>query len=519
TTYAFADIYQAVSALCIRYPRDTLMRRGLELGATLAPINDVEDLLGFDHLELRNFWRTAADSRGFTNERIPGGFLSFDGHRLVGQRRPPHLNEHSEEIRDSLQTSGAARDSREVASSDLPLAGLKVADFSWVGVGPITAKALADHGATVVRVESGGRLDPLRVNGPFKDQIFGENMSQFFGTFNTSKLSIDIDLKSETGIDIARKLISWADVVIEAWSPGAFARTGFTDEAIRSLNPSVIIVHTSLLASGGPLSPLAGYGYHAAAIAGYYEVVGWPDLPPDGPYLAYTDTIAPRFITSALLAAIDHRRRTGTGHVIEAAQLECGLQLMTPELLNFQINDVKATRIGNRDLNTAPQGIYPVKGDDRWIGITIRDDASWAVFQTLMGSPDWAKEKQYETTTGRVDAADLIDQQIAKWTIGYEGKELESQLLKSGIPAGVVARSSDLLTDPQYEHLSFYRWHEHGAMGQVPYAGHQYSIEEYDHGPRSAAPLLGEHTFEVLSDLLQIDPDEIAEIAISGALG
>ena len=519
TTYAFADIYQAVSALCIRYPRDTLMRRGLELGATLAPINDVEDLLGFDHLELRNFWRTAADSRGFTNERIPGGFLSFDGHRLAGQRRPPHLNEHSEEIRDSLQTSGAARDSREVASSDLPLAGLKVADFSWVGVGPITAKALADHGATVVRVESGGRLDPLRVNGPFKDQIFGENMSQFFGTFNTSKLSIDIDLKNETGIDIARKLISWADVVIEAWSPGAFARTGFTDEAIRSLNPSVIIVHTSLLASGGPLSPLAGYGYHAAAIAGYYEVVGWPDLPPDGPYLAYTDTIAPRFITSALLAAIDHRRRTGTGHVIEAAQLECGLQLMTPELLNFQINDVKATRIGNRDLNTAPQGIYPVKGDDRWIGITIRDDASWAVFQTLMGRPDWAKEKEYETTTGRVDAADLIDQQIAKWTIGYEGKELESQLLKSGIPAGVVARSSDLLTDPQYEHLSFYRWHEHGAMGQVPYAGHQYSIEEYDHGPRSAAPLLGEHTFEVLSDLLQIDPDEIAEIAISGALG
>ena len=192
---------------------------------------------------------------------------------------------------------------------------------------------------------------------------------------------------------------------------------------------------------------------------------------------------------------------------------------MAPELLDFQINDVKPTRIGNRDLNIAPQGIYPVKGDDRWIGITIEDDANWVALQTLMGNPAWAKGKEYETAAGRIDSADLIDQQIAEWTIGYEGKELERELAGNGIPAGVVARSSDLLADPQYEHLGFYRWHEHGAMGRVPYAGHQYSIKEYDHGPRSAAPLLGEHTFEVLSDLLQIDPDEIAEIAISGALG
>ena len=519
TLYSFADIYEALSALCVRYPRDTLMRRGLELGATLAPINDVQDLLEFDHLELRSFWRTAAENRGFTDERIPGGFLSFSGHRLAAKRQPPHLDEHRQEILDELTTPAEPRETRVINEQAFPLEGLKVADFSWVGVGPITAKALADHGATVVRVESGGRLDPLRVNGPFKDQTFGENMSQFFGTFNTSKLSIDIDLKNETGIDIASKLISWADVIIEAWSPGAFARTGFTDDVIRSLNPSAIIVHTSLLASGGPLSPLAGYGYHAAAIAGYYEVVGWPDAPPDGPYLAYTDTIAPRFITSALLAAIDHRRRTGSAHTIEAAQLECGLQLMTPELLNFQINDVKATRIGNRDLHMAPQGIYPVRGDDRWIGLTITNNENWSALQTLMGEPEWAKDKRYETVAGRIEEADLLDEQIGEWTHALEGKALENMLLENGIPAGLVSRSSDLLSDPQYEHLGFYRWHEHGAMGNIPYAGHQYSIDNYDHGPRSAAPLLGEHTFEVLSDLLEIDAEEIAEIAISGALG
>ena len=519
TLYSFADIYEALSALCIRYPRDVLMRRGLELGATLAPINDVQDLLEFDHLDLRSFWRTAAVNRGFSDERIPGGFLSFGGSRLSARRQPPHLDEHRQEIVEDLETSVGGSETSVIKASPLPLAGLKVADFSWVGVGPITAKALADHGATVVRVESGGRLDPLRLNGPFKDQTFGENMSQFFGTFNTSKLSIDIDLKNETGIAIARQLISWADVIIEAWSPGAFARTGFTDDLIRSLNPSAIIVHTSLLASGGPLSPLAGYGYHAAAIAGYYEVVGWPDAPPDGPYLAYTDTIAPRFLTSAVLAAIDQRRRTGSGHTIEAAQLECGLQLMTPELLNFQTNGIKATRIGNRDFQIAPQGIYPVQGDDRWIGITIANNDNWLALRAIMGQPEWAMDKLYETVVGRMEAADFLDQQIAEWTDGLEGQALENTLLRGGIPAGLIARSSDLLSDPQYDHLGFYRWHEHGAMGNIPYAGHQYSIDEYDHGPRSAAPLLGEHTFEVLSDLLEIDPDEIAEIAISGALG
>ena len=221
-------------------------------------------------------------------------------------------------------------------------------------------------------------------------------------------------------------MIAWADVVIEAWSPGAFARSGFSDEVIRSLNPSAIIVHTSLLASGGPLSPLAGYGYHAAAIAGYYEVVGWPDLPPDGPYLAYTDTIAPRFITSALLAAIDHRRRTGVGPILEAAQLECGLQLMAPELLDFQVNQRKATRVGNREAELGPQGIYPIQGNDRWIAITIADDLNWASLVDLMGNPKWASEGAYEASSDRIEAADLIDAHISEWTKNQEGKELET---------------------------------------------------------------------------------------------
>jgi crotonobetainyl-CoA:carnitine CoA-transferase CaiB-like acyl-CoA transferase len=517
--HTFEDLYNAVASLCKRYPKDTLMRRALKLGATLAPINDAEDLMNFDHLAIRNFWVESETGRGLDDVKLPGGYVSFDNERVKANRQPPHVNEHSKEIRDELAARATFPKDREIPRSVLPLEGLKVADFAWVGVGPITAKALADHGATVVRVESGSRLDPLRLNPPFKDNINDVNMSQFFGTFNTSKLGIDIDMKNPSGLDIAKRLVEWADVVVESWSPGAFGRTGLDDETIRALNPEVIIVHTSLLSTGSPLSPLAGYGYHAAAIAGFYEVFGWSDLPPDGPYLAYTDTISPRFLTPAVLAAVDRLERTGRGCTIDAAQLECGLQLLAPELLAYQISGEKPMRSGNRDPQNIPQGVYPVLGEDRWIAISIEDDANWSDLCRLMNKPKWAKDLSLRNREGRNDAHDQIDKEIAAWTKRADGKQLESTLLEAGIPAGLVQRSSDLLVDKQYEHMKFYRRHVHGAMGEVPYAGHQYRIDKYDHGPLSASPLLGEHTFEILSDHLKLTADEIADFAVSGALG
>ncbi|WP_423922624.1 CoA transferase [Candidatus Poriferisodalis sp.] len=527
-TRTFDELYKAMVALCERYPNDVLMRKALEHSETIAPVHTVADLLDFDHLRARNFWRSFDASAGEPIE-VPGGPTSIDGTRIGGARRPPRVDEHGPEIRASdaqasrsAKGDAAAPDQQlawQVGDADLPLTGLKVVDFSWIGVGPITAKALADHGATVVRVESGGRLDGLRVNPPFKDDVIDVDMAHFYGTFNTSKKSIDVDLRTPEGVDIARRMIAWADVVVEAWTPGTFARNIADDDLIAELNPTAIVVHTSLMASGGPLSPLGGFGYHAAAIAGFYPIVGWPDLPPDGPYLAYTDTISPRFITATLLAALDRRRRTGKGCVIEAAQLECGLQFLAPELADYGASGVVAIRNGNRDPNVAPQGVYPCAGEDRWCAITIADDTQWATLVKLMGAPQWALAPELSTLEGRLAAHDAIDTQITEWTADQDAATLERQLADAGIAAGMVQRSSDLLADPQYVHRGFHRWLEHPRMGTVPYSGHQYQIAGYDHGPRFAAPMLGQHTFEVLSEFLGMSDDEIADIAASGALG
>ncbi|MDH5289729.1 MAG: CoA transferase, partial [Acidimicrobiia bacterium] len=389
---------------------------------------------------------------------------------------------------------------------------------SWIGVGPITAKALADHGATVIRVESERRVDGLRLQPPYKDGAPGLNRSNFFGAFNTSKLGLALDLKNPAGLRVARQLIDWADVVLESFTPGTFAGLGLGYDEVSAGHRDLIMLSTSLLGPGSAVSGTAGYGYHAAAIAGFQGLVGWPDLPPDGPYLAYTDTIAPRFLATTVLAALDRRRRTGEGCLIEAAQLEIALQLLAPELLDYQVTGELPPRRGNRAPDVAPQGAYPTRGHDQWLALTVSDDRTWAGLVDLMGCPGWAADPVLATLAGRLAAHDEIDAHLARWTADQDGPTLERRLARAGIPAGVVQASSQLAIDPQYGHRGFYHHLEHAEVGLIPYAGHQYRIAGYDHGPRTAAPCLGQHTWEVLTEILGLSPDEVAELAAAGAL-
>ncbi|MEL7155933.1 MAG: CoA transferase, partial [Actinomycetota bacterium] len=515
TEQTYEEVAAAVRALCARYPKYELFLQGLERGATFAPMNTVADLLDFDHLRVRQFWTDFAPGADAAPVRAPGAYYRRNGNRpAVCRTRPPA---------DTVEETPAAVPAPPATAppptpDGLPCAGLKVVDFSWIGVGPITAKALADHGATVVRVESENRIDGLRTQPPFKDGEVGVNRSNFFGSFNTSKHSLAVDLKTDEGRAVARELVAWADVVVESFTPGAMARLGLDYETVSTVNPSVVMVSTNLLGDGSEVSKMAGYGYHAAAIAGFHDVVGWPDLPPDGPWLAYTDTIGPRFITAALLAALDHRDRTGEGSHLEAAQLEVALQFLAPELVRHQLDGELPPRRGNRSPGIAPQGVYPCAGDDQWLALSILDDAQWRSLVEVMGAPAWTDDGELATVAGRLRHHDAIDDAIGAWTADQAAPALERRLARAGIPAGTVQASSQLLCDPQYRHRGFYVTLDHEEVGPVPYAGHQYRILGYEHGPRRAAPCLGQDTFEVLTELLGLDPERVAEIAASGAL-
>ena len=497
--------------------RNELFELGLSKGVTLAPVNTLDELLNLKHMEDREYWQQITLPNG-QSVKSAGSWAKPSSFELAVQFGAPGLGEHTEDIKAQLRSTEKAPVELQV-DNNLPFEGVKVADFAWVGVGPISAKFLADHGADVVRVESENRPDVLRGGVPMKDGEFGWNRSQFFGDFNTSKKSLALNMKSEAGKELAKKLIAGSDVFIESFAPGAVSRMGLGYEEVRKLNPSVIMISTCLMGQTGPASSLAGYGYHAAALAGFYEVTGWSDLSPSAPWVAYTDTIAPRFVSILLAAALDYRRRTGKGCFIDVAQIETALHFLGPEILDLQVNGHGAFRDGNRARFHAPQGVYPCKEEESWCAIAVEQDTQWQQLCALMQRPDLASDKTLETHQGRINNHDQLDEAIAHWTKQYTPKDAVAYLQAVEIPSGVVQRSKELLEDPQYKHRNFYRYFDHPEMGKIPYAGHQYTISGYDNGPRSQAPCIGEHSFEVLSSVLGLSDEEIGEAYASGAIG
>jgi crotonobetainyl-CoA:carnitine CoA-transferase CaiB-like acyl-CoA transferase len=517
-THSLEEVRTAVTKFTLQMKKHDLFDGGIARGITLAPVNTVADVVALEHLAVRNYWDDVVLPSGRV-VRAAGPFVKASGTPVAWSRPAPDIGEHTSEVLDAVAVAPAAAHRAGGSGHRLPLEGVKIADFSWIGVGPITAKALADHGATVVHVETDNPADRLRLVGPFKDDVPGINRCQFFGSFNTSKLSLQLNLKHPVGLDVARRLLAWCDVALDSFTAGTMADAGLGYDVARSLNPDIIMATTCLLGQTGPASKLAGYGYHAAAVSGFYEITGWDDRPPAGPFNAYTDTIAPRFLATVLIAALDHRRRTGEGQFIDQAQMESSLHFLGPELIDVQISGTTPRRAGNWAPSAAPHDAYPCAGDDQWCAIAVETDEQWRGLRRALGEPAWATDPALDTFAGRREQLELIDRELAAFTARHEPRALMEQLQAAGVPAGMVQRSSDHMSDPQLAHREFFRRLEHPEMGEVPYEGHQFRITGYDNGPRFPAPCLGEHTYQVLDEILGLDGDEIARVLESGACG
>lgn len=523
--HSMDELRAKITVFTEQHTKTELFAGALARDLTLVPVSTVGDAVAMEHLTERDYWQDVQLPSGRTL-KAPGAFAKVSNNPISWADTAPALGQHTDEVLgEPAGRNLGTPPTKSVASAPkfggmgLPLDGVKVADFSWIGVGPITAKALADHGATVVRIENDDPPDRLRLVGPFKDDVPGIDRCQFFGSFNTSKLSLQLNLKHETGNSVARRLLDWCDIALDSFTAGTMDRLGLGYEAARETNPDIIMATTCLFGQYGPAAKLAGYGYHAASISGFYEVTGWPDRAPGGPWNAYTDTIAPRFLTTTLLAALDHRRRTGEGQYIDQAQMESALHFLAPEVLDVQVSGHNARRNGNVDPAAFPHDAYRCSGEDQWCAIAVETDRHWLNLCAALGNPDWATDPALATVPGRRAQADEVDRRLTEFTSQHDPLELMALLQEAGVPAGMVQRSSDHLRDPQLAHRRFFRPMQHNEMGEVPYEGHQYRIRGYNNGPRTPAPCLGEHTYEVLTEVLGIDADEVAEILVSGACG
>ena len=397
--------------------------------------------------------------------------------------------------------------------------GLKVADFTWAAAGPIITKQLSDNGATVVKIESYQHPDSIRLGGPFTADKPGINRSGFFADFHSSKLGIAVNLGHPKRADIIRPLIAWADVVADSFRPGVMAKWGFGYESLREINPRIISLSSSLYGADGPWAAHPGYGAQGQALAGIQSMTGWPDRDPAMPKGAYSDSVSPRYGMAALAAALIHREKTGQGQQIELSQIETTVKVLTPQLLQYQLTGEQPGRTGNYKPDAIAHGVYRCRGEERWIAIEARTQSQWDALCAVLG--DGEALEAVRPTYGPVGADGApcqLDAKLADLTAGWDAFELMAKLREAGVPAGVAFKSCDLLSDPVLEARGHFWPLDHAEMGTLKYNGPAYRFSRTPSELRSAAPLLGQHTEQVLTEVLGFSEGDIEGFRASGLL-
>ena len=402
-------------------------------------------------------------------------------------------------------------------SAEAALSDVKILDLMWVIAGPAATRVLADYGATVVRVESTKSLDSTRVAPPFHNGQPGPESSGPFQNMNAGKLGITLDLERPQGRAIFLDLVRWADVVTESFSGDTMAKWGLGYQALVQVNPDIIMLSTSLMGQSGPLAGYSGYGNQAAAITGFFHLASWPDRAPAGPFAAYTDAIVPWFVVAAILAALEHHRRTGEGQFIDLAQAEAALHFLGPALLDYTANGRVARPQGNRDPQMAPHGVY-LSGDDEWVAIAVADDPQWGRFCIALDRPELAMDGRFDSLPQRLVNTDVLDAIVSAWTSTRDAEGIQLSLQGTGVPAHIVQNSARLTRDPQLIHRGHFVELDHPIHGTTTVEGSRFRLSATPAQIDRCGPTFGRDNSPVLRDILGYSEETMAEIAAAEVL-
>ncbi len=398
------------------------------------------------------------------------------------------------------------------------LEGVKVADFGWALVGPATGKIFSDYGAEVIKIEGRKRFDNRRLAGAMKDGVRGLNRGGQFAHWNTGKLSVAVNLACPRGVELAKRIVAWADVVNENFAGGAIEKMGLGYEELKKVKPDIIMLGSCMMGHTGPHLAHPGFGPNLTAISGFISISGWTDrtpIPPEGPY---TDFIAPRFSVCAIIAALLYRRRTGKGQYIDMSQFENSVHLMAPLILDYNINHRVAGMMGNRSSYAAPHGAYRCRGEDSWCAIAVYNDEEWNSFCRVMGNPEWTKNIKFATLLSRKNNEDELEKLVGEWTVHYSAEEVMQMMQSAGVAAGILETTEDIMEhDPQLKYRHLYWELDHPEIGKHHPPGSPFILSKSPCEVRRA-PLVGEHNNYVLKEILGISDKEIGELVKEGVI-
>ena len=395
--------------------------------------------------------------------------------------------------------------------------GLKILAFCWAVVGPLTMKFFADHGATVIRVETSKRPCTMRTSAPYRDNKPGLNRGGYFNYFNSNILSLSLNMQTPEAREIAKKLVAECDVFMENYTPGNMEKWGLDYEELKKIKPDVIMLRQSGYGSWGPYSKLPAFGMVLTPIAGLPNYIGFPGKEPlPVGVSAYTDCISPRFATAALIAALDYRKKTGKGQMLDLSQFEDAIYFLAPGILEYISSGREPARIGNSSPSAAPHGVYPCRGDDRWCTIAVHNDVEWQGMCREIGHPEYIEDPRFNTLANRKKNEGELNNIVESWTINFSAEDIMARLQEAGVPAGVVENSSDTYKDPQLKRRNIYWRMQHSEVGEFTHLGQSFQLSKTPSKAYSPSPLLGEHTEYVCSEILGMSDEEFVELMQKG---
>ena len=386
------------------------------------------------------------------------------------------------------------------------LEGIMIISLGTGVVVPDATKMLGELGANVIKFESTDNPDFVRTLGP-KNTVAG------FNETNRNKRSFGVNLKSDKGRDLAKRLIKMSDVVVENFRGGVVKSLGLDYESLRQLKPDIIYVSSQGFGGGGPHSAYPCYGPMLSAASGMLSIWKQPDDPyPAGSNSPLPDHMASKHVAIAVLAALDYKRRTGKGQFIDLAQTEVAAALIGEHYLDYTMNKREPQAVGNYCPYAAPHGCYPCQGQDNWVAISVFTNEEWRSFGKALGDPAWTKDPKFADIPGRLKNVDELDKLVLEWTSDHWAKEIMEMLQSAGVAAGVVQRAPDTMEDPQllFEHALVEL--DHAEVGKRLYNNIPFHMSETPPLPSSTAPLLGQHTDEICRELLKMSAGEIEKL-------
>jgi benzylsuccinate CoA-transferase BbsF subunit len=339
-----------------------------------------------------------------------------------------------------------------------------------------------------------------------------------FVLMNPNKRSVSIDLSKPEGIELALRLVDWADVVSENFSPRAMAQWGLDYESLRRRKPDLVMVSSCLFGQTGPQRMYPGFGGQGSALAGFNHMTGFPDREAVGPYGTITDSLSPRYVAVLIAAALRHRRRTGQGQYIDVSQIETGVYSLAEMMVRYSARGEVMERAGNDDERAAPHGVYPCRGDDRWIAIAVFSDPEWRLLRRQLGNPPFSQDPRFDALAGRLLHRAELDEYLARATREHDAALLAERLQAAGLEAGPVQGLADVLADPQLAHRGHFRILRHEPLGELAFETSGFRLSESPPVLATPGPNLGQHNDEVLRGLLGLSDEELRRLSALGVL-